>query len=298
MWSSVRPGKQKQLGWRALFDAATASKLKQASSNNILLQRSTSPNYRFWIRLPSPHGDMNGEVREKSVTFGNLPNIQDWAKTAVPDAVDQVKNKTGEWMPPTKKPQDPNKYILVGAFFPSLPPFGLPRSGKRLNDTLQLSRNPFHLFETWIHEDDLRLHLSSFPDESFPDEAKVGSAQKLLHDNLQAKGYFFTDEQKTKTHKKISAIEEEATDNSAAHPDGEILWTRLSTDTMQQPHSKSTRPWDQATTMGGTSAPDVSSHLPHDKKTLILTLLVCKETWLEGCRRGRCTLLHMRKQLC
>lgn len=138
-----------------------------------------------------------------------------------------------------------------------------------LNDALQLSRNPFHLFETWIHEDDLKAHLASFPDEDFPNKDTVGRAKTLLRENQQAQGYYFSDANKTKTQKKISAVEEDATDNSVAHPDWEILWTRLSTDTMQQPYSKSKRPYDQATTMGGTTAPDVSSNLPHDQ--IILT---------------------------
>ena len=61
---------------------------------------------------------MNGENREKSATFGYLhADIQTWAKTAVPDAVESVKNKTGVWVSPTLKPQDPGKYILVGVFF-------------------------------------------------------------------------------------------------------------------------------------------------------------------------------------
>ena len=111
----------------------------------------------------------------------------------------------------------------------------------------------------------MKTHLSTFPDEDFPNKDMVDGAGALLRNNQQYNGYFFTDAHKTKAQKQIRVIEEEATENSVAHPDGDMVWTRLSTDTMQQLYSKSKRPYDQATTMGRTSAPAVSSHLPHDQ---------------------------------
>lgn len=73
LWPEIRDGKPEQLGWKSLFDDVTAPKLKKAGSNNILLQRSTSPAYRYLIRLPSPYGELDEELREKSVIFSGLP---------------------------------------------------------------------------------------------------------------------------------------------------------------------------------------------------------------------------------
>jgi hypothetical protein len=96
------------------------------------------------------------------------------------------------------------------------------------------------------------------------------AAEKVLSDNQQSKGYFFSESLKTKVQKKISVVEQEATEYSVAHPDGELVWAKISTDTMQAPFQKTTRPYDQAATMGGTSAPMVSPRPFHHANWICL----------------------------
>ncbi|KAK3986534.1 hypothetical protein QBC44DRAFT_311223 [Cladorrhinum sp. PSN332] len=104
-------------------------------------------------------------------------------------------------------------------------------------------------------------YLPSAKTVSTPRVVFIKKSDTLLLENVNTQGYYFTDKLKTKTQKKINAIEEESTGSSAAHPDGEILWTRLSTDTMEQPYTKSKRPWNQEATMGGTLATDAARKL-------------------------------------
>jgi hypothetical protein len=101
-----RPSKQKTFTWGRLFDQVTSPKLvNKTGTNNILLQRSSNPNYRFWIRLPA-----------NSTTFAAFPtNIKTWAETAVPNALISAKktDKTGQWV--SDKPADWNKYVFVSS---------------------------------------------------------------------------------------------------------------------------------------------------------------------------------------
>jgi hypothetical protein len=101
-----RLGKQKSFTWARLFDEVTTPKLvKKTSSNNILLQRSSNPDYHFWIQLPADGSK-----------FDAFPtDIKTWAETAVPRALKSAKekDKTGKWV--FDKPADWNKYVFVSS---------------------------------------------------------------------------------------------------------------------------------------------------------------------------------------
>jgi hypothetical protein len=126
------------------------------------------------------------------------------------------------------------------------------------------------------------------------------AAEKVLSDNQQSKGYFFSESLKTKVQKKISVVEQEATEYSVAHPDGELVWTKISTDTMQAPFQKNDAALRPSSHDGWNFCADgeskaISSCQLDMLGRLKLILPVCKATWLEGKRRGKHILVHLHR---
>ena len=234
--------KFRQFPWRDIFNRATAPKVKKPKGNNILIGRALNPDYTFWIRLRT--GDRTA-YDALSLTARHT------VESMLPIFVKKLNDtEIGTWT--FEPPADWQRFVKVCEFHP------VPSNVFRVLIIIQLSENPFQLFETWIHIDDLADHLSSYPDLNYPNSDQVEAARELVEPpppedrkdrKLTAKA--------AENIKLKKEMEEKATKGSSLHPNAELVWTRLSSLSIQRPFMAHKRIMSQNAAMGNVSANSV-----------------------------------------